>query len=191
MALDFSNGNFIYTPHAAISSDIIENFNITVVDGDGDTASKAVNLLIGQSFTYDGSTAITADSHDYSMDTISLATGVNLNNNIDFSNLHNIEQINLSQNGSHNIGATTTGLQLGDVLNMTNVDVNSNRILEITDITGKSDSVTLQNTGTTDVWNKSSTQVVENGHTYNEYTNSGDTSVTVKVDENITNVHII
>ena len=191
MALDFSNGNFIYTPHAAISSDIIENFNITVVDGDGDTASKAVNLLIGQSFTYDGSTAITADSHDYSMDTISLATGVNLNNNIDFSNLHNIEQINLSQNGSHNIGATTTGLQLGDVLNMTNVDVNNNRILEITDITGKSDSVTLQNTGTTDVWNKSSTQVVENGHTYNEYTNSGDTSVTVKVDENITNVHII
>jgi hypothetical protein len=119
------------------------------------------------------------------MDTISLAIGVNLNNNIDFSNLHNIEQINLSQNGSHNIG-----LQLGDVLNMTNVDVNSNRILEITDITGKSDSVTLQN-GTTDVWNKSSTQVVENGHTYNEYTNSGDTSVTVKVDENITNVHII
>ena len=161
------------------------------MDGDGDTASKAVNLLIGQSFTYDGSTAITADSHDYSMDTISLATGVNLNNNIDFSNLHNIEQINLSQNGSHNIGATTTGLQLGDVLNITNVDVNNNRILEITDIAGKSDSVTLQNTGTTDVWNKSSTQVVENGHTYNEYTNSGDTSVTVKVDENITNVHII
>ena len=176
MTLDFTTGNFTYTPTVASASDALENFSITVVDNDGGSVTNTVNLLVGVTFTYDGSTAIVADSHSYSFDTIDLKAGVNLTT-IDFGKLDNIEQIDLTPNGNH----TISNLTLSAVLDMTQ----SAHTLEISGTS--TDTVHLLNSTSTnplDKWTQTST-VVENGNTYDVYTNTANTSVTVKVEDQI------
>ena len=176
MTLDFTTGDFVYTPTVASASDALENFSITVVDNDGGSVTNTVNLLIGVTFTYDGSTSIVADSHSYSFDTIDLKSGVDLTT-IDFSKLDNIEKIDLAPNGNH----TVSNLTLTDVLDMTQ----SNHTLEISGTS--TDTVHLQNGTTTDpsaTWTQSS-QVTESGHTYDVYTNSANSTVTLKVEDQI------
>ena len=176
MTLDFTTGDFVYTPTVASASDALENFSITIVDNDGGSVTNTVNLLIGVTFTYDGSTSIVADSHSYSFDTIDLKSGVDLTT-IDFSKLDNIEKIDLAPNGNH----TVSNLTLTDVLDMTQ----SNHTLEISGTS--TDTVHLQNGTTTDpsaTWTQSS-QVTESGHTYDVYTNSANSTVTLKVEDQI------
>ena len=124
-------------------------------------------------FVYDGSTAITADSHSYSFDTIDLKAGVNLTT-IDFSKLDNIEKIDLAPNGNH----TVSNLTLSAVLDMTQ----SNHTLEISGTS--TDIVHLQNGTGTNAWTQTST-VTENGNKYDVYINSADSSVTLKVEDQI------
>lgn len=188
MTIDFSTGDFSYTQTSALTSGntLTENFNITVIDNDGDTATSPLDITIADgtgsfTYTYTGATGevVIGDNNSNSYDTIKLAAGVNLTTSIDFKHLHNIEQIDLSSNGNHNIGNATTGLQVQDVLNMTNLAPDGvSHILEITD-NKSGDGVTLQNG-----WHTSG-QVVENGHTYNEYSNISNSDVIVKVDDHI------
>jgi hypothetical protein len=46
IAVDMDNGKFTYTPPAVITGDVHETVGFTLVDGDGDTASAQLNMLI-------------------------------------------------------------------------------------------------------------------------------------------------
>ena len=79
-----------------------------------------------------------------------------------------------------------TNIKLQDILNITD----SNHLLTIlgdgNGTVGSSDSVILKNTSSTvDVWSLSSSDT-----TYNNYTNNGNNSVSLKIDKDI-NVSII
>jgi hypothetical protein len=91
---------------------------------------------------------------------------------LDFSNVHNIETIDLTGNGTQDI----TGLSLNDVLNMTD----ANHTLTITG--DAADSVgTVDTTG----WTKGTETVNTGSHTY-EYSNGAD-SISITIDDNVNN----
>ena len=101
------------------------------------------------------------------VDTIKLDTGISL----DYTKLDNIEVIDLTANGNH----TIAGLKLADVVNITD----TNNDIKITGDSG--DTLTL-NTENGNTWSTTSNT---NDGAADVYVNSGDSSVTVTVDENI------
>ncbi len=97
-------------------------------------------------------------------DTVSIKSG----ESIDFSKLHNIEKIDLTQNGDHNIGTIT----LNDVVNMTD----DNNTLVIDGDSG--DKVVISGLSSSD------TETID-GKIFDIYTNSGDPTVTLKIEHDI------
>ncbi len=177
MDVNFKTGAFVlHTPVSSDGSDIMQNFSVSVSDTDGDTVTHNMNLLIAfdKTYTYDGTTPINAGA---GIDTIDLSIGVNLTT-VDFSKLDNIEIINLTPNGNHSV----LNLTLSDVVSMTD----SNHTLEILG-NNSSDTVSLKNGTGTDAWTKSAIQTTDtSGHTFDVYTNSADSSVSVKVEDHTT-----
>jgi plastocyanin len=115
------------------------------------------------------------------MDTLVLTAGTD----IDFSALgdiiHNIEVIDLTQNGAHKLN----GLTVQEVFDMTD----SAHTLTI--FGDSADTVTLVNPVGADAnhtWTKTGENVIENGHTLDIY-NNADKSVTLKVED--TTAHTI
>ncbi|WP_188353787.1 DUF5801 repeats-in-toxin domain-containing protein, partial [Malaciobacter pacificus] len=147
-----NGGNGVDTIDGGAGADIING------DGGNDT------INFDGSDTVDGGTGT---------DTLVLDSGIDLS---DVSNISNIEKIDLTQNGDHDI----TGLSLQDVIDMTDSDND----LEI--LGDASDNVQLVNeAGKT--W---STNNVVDGDGNKTYTNIGDASVTLKIDQDI-NINII
>jgi VCBS repeat-containing protein len=101
-----------------------------------------------------------------------------LDTNIDFSALgnviHNIEIIDLGQNGAH----TLDHLTVQDVMDMTDPTTHNLIILG-----GADDTVNLDSTG--GVWTKTGTTDTSTivGHTLDIYTNSADATVTLKIED--------
>ena len=110
--------------------------------------------------------------------TLTLDMGVNLTQDIDFSNLDNIERIDLTQNGEHHL----ENLSLDDVLDITD---ESNTL----EIVGDANEDTVSSVDTTG-WVKDDEHTdSDSGDGLNEYvytSDSGD-SLTIKIDENIDN----
>ncbi|MDA3946074.1 MAG: Ig-like domain-containing protein, partial [Helicobacteraceae bacterium] len=94
---------------------------------------------------------------------------------LDFSNVHNIEQIDLTGNGVQEID----GLSLNDILSMTD----DNNTIAIT-----GDAVDSVGTVDTTGWNKGAETVnaVDSTHTY-EYSNGSGDSISVTIDDNVNN----
>lgn len=86
------------------------------------------------------------------------------------SGLSNFEQIDLTKNGNHSL----TNIKLSDIVNITD----SNKLLSILGDSG--DSISLKSEANK-VWALSNTDA-----TYNNYINSGDNSVSLKIDKDIT-----
>ncbi|MCT7523244.1 calcium-binding protein, partial [Aliarcobacter cryaerophilus] len=107
------------------------------------------------------------------------------NNDIDFSNLgnliKNIEAIDLTE-GDHKL----TNISLEDVLKMTD---SSKELIILRD---SKDSVLFKDTigenGQAQTWLKAENSIVEDGKTFEVYTNSGDESLKVKVEQPISEV---
>jgi len=99
---------------------------------------------------------------------------LNNNENIDMPLLaKNIEKIDLSVNGSHEINNIT----LSDIVGITD---SANDLIVFG---GMDDSISLKDDGL-NIWTKG-TDVVENGLTYSQYTNSGDDTVVLKIYEEV------
>jgi hypothetical protein len=124
---------------------------------------------------------LTKDITDDAMDD-SLGTDVFMITNdmtIDFSNLDNIKIKNIEKIDLTSADVTLDKLSLQDVLELTDED---NTLTILGD--SANDTVSMLNEGD-NVWSKSG-QVVENGHTFDIYTNSGDSTVVLKIEEVIT-----
>jgi len=133
----------------------------TIVSGDFDVKVNPVVPTSGDdNLLYSGNDIDALDGTD----TIMLKSG----GSIDFSNLHNIEKIDLTQNGDHNIGAIT----LNDVVNVTD----ENNTLVIDGDSG--DSITIDNSLT-----KSDSESVNGYDVY--HSTSGDPTVTLKIEQDI------
>ena len=93
---------------------------------------------------------------------------------LDFSNVHNIETIDLTGNGAQAI----TGLSLNDVLNMTDANHTITITGDVVDSVG-----TVDTTG----WNKiaETPNTATSSHTY-EYSNGAD-SISITIDDNVNN----
>ena len=173
MDLDFETGDFIYTPTVSSGNDIVENFVISVTDDDGDSVlNQNLSLTIGidETLVYDGS----ALDGGAGFDTMTLATDADL----DFSgisNIANIEKIDLSVTGDHQL----LNLNAQDVLDMTDAD----HELFIDGETG--DRVTIDST----LFHKtaadgSNETMAMNGHVYDVYTD-GSNSLTLNIEQGI------
>ncbi|MEA1983850.1 MAG: Ig-like domain-containing protein, partial [Campylobacterota bacterium] len=164
-----TNGDSIVTIKSLdqLSTTEMNSISASVTSNDsGDTISTNVTIGDNDTIVYDGTAAL--DTGD-GFDTIVLATGVDLGTGgIDFSNLDNIEKIDLSDNGAH----TVIDITLADVMDMTD----PGRVLTIDGIGGE-DEVTVNTTDFT---------LTGTSDGYNTYEGtSGSDSVTLKVEENI------
>lgn len=98
---------------------------------------------------------------------------------IESSKLSNIEIIDLNSNSEgNNTEHELTNLSLEDVLTLTN---SSNELKILGD---EADKVELLDTDS-DQWSKNSQTVEDSGHTFDVFTNSGDSSLEVKVEVGI------
>ena len=152
------------------SSDEVENIYIKSLstekiwshDGDGySLGTPASDTLIYENTGIDGQQGV---------DILVL----NDNENIDMPILaKNIEKIDLSVNGSHELSNIT----LSDIVSMTD-DAN-----DLIVFGGMDDKISLKDDGL-NIWTKGE-DTVENGQTYSQYTNSGDDTVTLKIYEEV------
>jgi len=162
-----------YTPSVTTTTDITETFTYEITDMDGDTSSA--NLTIdgnNNTITYD-SNALLMDS-GLGLDTLL----VNANNNLDFSsinNLANIEIIDLTV-GDHAI----TNLDVADIMNMTDED-------NILTIYGDNGDSVAKPVGTSETWTQVESSMDDgNGHTVDVYNVSdGSNTVTVNIEQEI------
>ncbi|MDD2357744.1 MAG: Ig-like domain-containing protein, partial [Thiovulaceae bacterium] len=168
-------------------NDILISNSSTATTLNGNTGN---DILIGQAGVANtlngnaGNDVMLYDANDIKIDggtgtdTLVLQSSANIDFSIlDSTKVHNIEVIDLNINGNH----TISNLKLSDVLNMTD----SNHTLEI--LGNSTDTVSLKNGTGTDVWTKSATQTTDtSGHTFDVYTNSANSSVSVKVEDHTT-----
>ncbi|MBN2817221.1 MAG: tandem-95 repeat protein, partial [Campylobacterales bacterium] len=165
MELDFETGNFTYTPTTTTSSDIVEDFIVSVTDSDGDTTlDKPLQLTISTdgAYAYDGSAIDGEGGYDtvtFSADTI------NFDN---INNIVNVEALDLT------VGDKTVSISLDDVLNIT--DANEHKLT----IEGDSgDTLNVDTSG----WTQDS--VVDNGETTTYEYSKGSDSISLTVDDQI------
>ncbi|WP_428739985.1 beta strand repeat-containing protein, partial [Sulfurimonas sp.] len=170
LSLNFDTGAFVYTPTTSSGVDITETFDLSVADSDGDITSNTVSLLIGidTTYNYDG----TAVDGGAGYDTITLLTNASLDS-VDFAQLDNIEEIDMSNSGTNSID----NLSLNDVLDMTDAD---NTLV----IKGD-DGVDSLNSVDTTGWTENSKTDDGTNTTY-EYTD-GTNTVTLIVEDQIDN----
>jgi Ca2+-binding RTX toxin-like protein len=201
-------GAYKYWAPTSGTTDVI---GFTLKDNDGDTSSGTLNLvssntkiqtLIGTSgddvlIGNDGADSMSGgagndtlvfDAADTlidggsGMDTLILTSGTDINFSALGDIIHNIEVIDLTQNGAHKLN----GLTVQDVFDMTD----SAHTLTI--FGDSADTITLVNpadpTDTAHKWTLTAENVIENGHTLDIY-KSGDNSVTLKIED--TTVHTI
>jgi len=170
MALNFENGEYIYTPTTSSGVDITESFTISVMDSDGDTSlDQPLTMVIGidNTYIYDGTTEIDAGA---GFDTIVLDGDLDIDfSDANIARIENIEKLDLTE-GTHNVA-----LSLDDVLNMTDED----NTLEITG--DDADSLNVDTSG----WTQESAEDDGSVTTYT-YSNGSD-SITLIVDDNINN----
>ncbi|QSZ42096.1 hypothetical protein GJV85_08220 [Sulfurimonas aquatica] len=162
-------------------------YAITDADGDSDIGSVTISLDGDEVVVYD-STKTSIDAGDEqtgitATDDTLVFSGATLNEGIDFSTIandkvKNFEVIDLNSDAdSGNDAHTLTNLSLADVVGLTDV----NNELKIDGDSGDTVNV-LDEGGNT--WTKGG-PVTEGANTYDTYTNSGDASVTVKIDTDI------
>jgi hypothetical protein len=138
-----------------------------------DTATTTIAGSDNDTITIDNSDSVDGGA---GLDTLLLQDDITLDfldSNI--ATIKNVEKIDLGNNGDHSI----LNLSLEDVLDMTD----ANHTLTILG-DSSNDVVSVLNDGE-NVWSKGG-QVVENGHTFDVYTNSGDSSVILKIEDIIT-----
>jgi len=147
---------------------------------DGGNAKDTINGGAGNDTIYggagddviDGGTGSDLIDGGDGYDTILLSDGIS---SLDFSKLTDIEEIDLTNDSAD----TITNLTLDDVVEMTDSD----NELKITGDDSEGDSVTFKEE---DGWTKDSETVVEDGITFDVYTNSSDDeTVKVKVQADI------
>ncbi|XQC06243.1 hypothetical protein ACOAJ8_03920 [Arcobacter cryaerophilus gv. pseudocryaerophilus] len=174
--------DYIKENHASLGGDGTKDGNDTITGGEGrdiiygqggnDTIITDINTNNGKA---DGDILIDGGT---GFDTIKLEG----NNDIDFSKLgdiiKNIEAIDLTE-GDHKL----TNITLDDVLKMTD----SNKELII--LRDSKDSVLFKDTvgenGQAQTWLKAENSIVKDGKTFEVYTNTGDSTVQVKVEQPI------
>jgi len=190
--VDMNTGEYNYFATAENNSgqDFKEVIKAVYQDSDGDTATASISFLVNQtdglhndetiiynSTLSDGATGI--DTLIFSSQTVIDFTALTSVNNP----IKNMEIIDLGSNGNH----TLTNLSLQDVIDMTDSTTHDLYILG-----DSGDTVDFLNG---DNWSKNAVAVTEtvNGssHTFDVYTNSvaatsGDPTVTVKVEQAIT-----
>ena len=164
LTFDFETGKYAYNGNGEnITNDISKSFQVNVIDKNGDKGSLDVNFELKAQPITDG--------------LVKFEKGGDIN----FSNLENIvklKEINLD-NGKEN----KLSLTLDDVLKLSGDDGKIK-------ITGDQfDSVAFKNTigenGQAQTWSKAENSIVEDGKTFEVYTNSGDESLKVKVEQPI------
>lgn len=162
-------------------------YDITDSDGDTDPGAVTINIDSGEGHTYTSSeltttedSSIIYDANDYILnaglgtDTLVFTGGddISFHATDAIDSIKNIEVIDLASDAAAN---ALTGLKLSDVIAMTDSDN------ELIIKAGGTDSVLF---AAGDGWEKSVNQEVINGDNYDVYTNTNDSSVTVKIDEN-------
>ncbi|PRM96835.1 vWA domain-containing protein, partial [Aliarcobacter cryaerophilus] len=174
--------DYIKENHASLAGDGTKDGNDTITGGEGRDiiyAQGGDDTIITDLNTNDGVEAgdLLIDGGT-GFDTIKLEG----NNDIDFSKLgdiiKNIEAIDLTE-GDHKL----TNISLEDVLKMTD---SSKELIILRD---SEDSVLFKDTigenGQAQTWSKAENSIVEDGKTFEVYTNSGDESLKVKVEQPI------
>ena len=175
MELNFETGDYVYTPTINSGNDLVEEFNLTVVDNDGDiyTSSLTLSIGVGETFAFNETTDIDGGA---GYDTF-LVIG---DDNIDFSglsnNISNIEAINLGS------GAQTITLGLNDVLDMTD----ENNVLRIDGDSSDHLSLdTITSSNPAGEWTLGESIVIDNQE-YSRYVGEvGGSEVTLEVSTNI------
>ncbi|MFY4808975.1 hypothetical protein ACOTVK_10520, partial [Aliarcobacter butzleri] len=156
LLFDFTTGKYAYNGNGIdIKEDATKSFKVNVSDEDGDKDSINVNFELNKDQIKDGIINFKEDG------------------DINFSNLKNITEINLD-NGKEN----KLSLTLDDVLKMSG-DNNTIKISK-----DKFDSVAFKNEDGK-AWEKQASSIIENNKTFDVYTNSGDPTVQVKVEQPI------
>ncbi|HEY9204170.1 MAG TPA: Ig-like domain-containing protein [Sulfurimonas sp.] len=165
MELDFDTGNYIYTPTVSSGNYLSEEFNITIVDNDGDSHTDNLTLnIVNDVITFEPTTDVDAGGgYDILL----------VESSIDFSlvtnEVKNIEEINLGD------GAQDVTLTLSDVLSVTDSDND----LYITGDGDIGDSVSLD---TADGWSKSASQSQVG---FNEYSSTEDPTVKLQIQDDL------
>ena len=179
LEVDFSTGFYVYKPIDLV--DIQETITVELIDSDGDVdpAEVVLNISYINSIVYDA-TSSNNDAKSEGVGTLIFAENHD-SEDIDFSKIDsnkiiNFEGINLNTdkggvNGTHEL----TKITLSDI-----VDLTDNRN-DLTIFGDSNDKVELLDTGD-DSWSKSSSTITENGHIFDIFTNSGDSSVEVRVE---------
>ncbi|MCT7545198.1 hypothetical protein N5T80_02575 [Aliarcobacter cryaerophilus] len=164
LTFDFETGKYAYNGNGIdIKEDATKSFKVNVSDEDGDKGSLDVNFELKAQPITDG--------------LVKFEKGGDIN----FSNLENI--VNLKEINLDNGKENKLSLTLDDVLKLSGDDGKIK-------ITGDQfDSVAFKNTigenGQAQTWSKAENSIVEDGKTFEVYTNSGDESLKVKVEQPI------
>ena len=164
LTFDFETGKYAYNGNGEnITTDISKSFQVNVSDENGDKGSLDVNFELKAQPITDGLVKFEKGGD------------INLSN---LENIVNLKEINLD-NGKEN----KLSLTLDDVLKLSGDDGKIK-------ITGDQfDSVAFKNTigenGQAQTWSKAENSIVEDGKTFEVYTNSGDESLKVKVEQPI------
>lgn len=158
------------------------NFAYDISDVDGDTDSGVTTITVGSgtvntSLDYNLDSNIVFDPTDKvidggaGIDTLVLSSGIDIDFSSYANSTKNIEKIDMTNSSATN---DLSNIKLQDILNITD----SNKLMTILGDTG--DTVSLKSE-TNKVWSLASTDA-----TYNNYTNNGDNSVSLKIDKDIT-----
>ena len=160
---------------------------VGVVPSDSDSGLTTITVgsgTVNTSLDYNLDSKIVFDSTDRiidggaGIDTLVLGSNIDIDFSSYANSIKNIEKIDMTNSLTTN---DLANIKLQDILNITD----SNHLLTIlgdgNGTAGSSDSVILKNTSSTvDVWSLSSSDA-----TYNTYVNSGDNTVTLKIDHDI------
>lgn len=162
-------------------------FGYDITDATGDTDNGLTTITVGSgtvntSLSYLTDSKIVFDWTDKIIDggdgtdTLFLGSSIDIDFGTYTNSIKNIEKIDMTNSSATN---HLTNIDLQDVLDITN----SNHILSILGDTA--DSVSLKNTTTTqaNTWSKSNTTADANG--FDTYINSGDNTVILKIDHDI------
>ncbi len=181
LEVDFNTGFYVYKPNELV--DVQETIKVELVDSDGDVdgATIVLNISYVNNISYDATNNNNAESEG--VGTLVFAIDHN-NENIDFSTIAdnkiiNFEAVNLNTdadgtNGTHEL----TNITLSDIVSLT--DSRNNFII----FGDEGDKVELLNDSDGE-WSSTKGTEIENGHTFDIYTNSGDASVELRVETSI------
>lgn len=175
-SVDYSN-----TFEMELDYDITDTDTGSAIPNDTDTGKATIKVGTGTVDTSLNSNEDSSVIYNSSDDVLNAGAGIDtliLGSNIDIDfnaiandKIQNIEEIDLSKNADH----TLDNLSLADLIGLTD---GKNDLIIYGD---SSDNVNFKNS---DGWTKGS-QVSENGKTFDVYSNSGDSSVSVKVETSI------